>query len=276
MQSQPKIKLNDGNLIPQLGLGVWQMSNEDAAPIIRKALEIGYRHIDTATIYENEKGVGEGIRSSGLAREDIFVTTKLWNDMQGRDRTLKAFDASLRRLGLDYVDLYLIHWPSPHRGLYLETWKTLVELKNSGRVRSIGVSNFCPEHLERIIGETGVRPVLNQVELHPLFQQVALREVLAELEIAVECWSPLGQGTLLSNPVVNAIAQKHDRSPAQVVIRWHMENGFIVIPKSSNPGRIRENFETFNFSLDEDDMKTIAELDSPGGRIGPDPMTAGF
>ena len=276
MTNQPIVEFSDGNHIPQLGLGVWQTANDTAGEVVRKALESGYRHIDTAAIYENEEGVGDGIRMSGVDRKDIFVTTKLWNDRQGRDNTLRAFDASLKRLGLEYVDLYLIHWPAPRKGLFVETWKTFIELKEQGRVRSIGVSNFYPEHLEKIIAETGVTPVLNQVELHPAFQQSELRKVHKRLGIATECWSPLGQGTLLKNPAIEGIARKHGRSPAQIIIRWHLENGFIVIPKSSNPVRIDENFNVFDFSLDESDMRAIGGLDGALGRVGPDPTTAAF
>ncbi|MCO6188101.1 aldo/keto reductase [Rhizobium sp. L1K21] len=276
MTEQAFLEFHDGNRIPQLGLGVFKTGDDIAAPTIRKAIETGYRHIDTAAMYDNEKGVGEGVRTCGLPREEIFVTTKLWNDNQGRDKTLKAFDESFKRLGLDYIDLYLIHWPAPNRGLYVETWKTLIELKAEGRVRSIGVSNFCPEHLEKIIDETGVKPVINQVELHPLFQQKKLRETHAKHGILTECWSPLGRGELLDNPAIMGVAKKHDRTAAQVIIRWHLQNGLVVIPKSSNPERIEENFNVFDFILDDSDMRAIGGLDSALGRIGPDPMTATF
>lgn len=276
MTNQSCIDFHDGNRIPQLGLGVYKTPDDIAAPTVRKALESGYRHIDTAAIYENERGVGEGVRSSNVPREDIFVTTKLWNDNQGRDKTLKAFDESLNRLGLDYVDLYLIHWPSPQRGLYLETWKTFIELKEQGRVRSIGVSNFCAEHLDHIIDETGVKPVINQIELHPMFQQAELRGAHARLGVETECWSPLGQGTIFENPTITSIADKHGRTPAQIIIRWHLENGFVVIPKSSNPARIDENFNVFDFKLDSSDMQAIGGLNSDHGRVGPDPMKAEF
>ncbi len=276
MTSQPMITLNDGKRMPQLGLGVYQTTGNIAVPAIRKALETGYRHIDTAAMYNNEAEVGEAIRTSGVAREDIFLTTKLWNDNQGRDKTLRAFDASMNRLGLDYLDLYLIHWPAPHLGLYVETWKTLIELREQGRVRSIGVSNFCEDHLQHIIAETGVTPVVNQIELHPMFQQSALRAAHADLGIVTESWSPLGRGSLFDNPAIQAIAKKHGRSPAQIIIRWHLENGFVAIPKSSNPVRIEENFNVFDFVLDESDMRAIGGLDSALGRVGPDPMTAEF
>lgn len=276
MTKTPSVTLNDGNSIPQVGLGVWRTPDDIAAPTVRAALEAGYRHIDTAAIYENEDGVGEGIRTSAVDRKDIFLTTKLWNDEQGFDSTLKAFDQSLKRLGTDYVDLYLIHWPAPSRDRYVDTWKAFVRLKEEGRARSIGVSNFYPEHLERIIGETGVTPVLNQIELHPDFQQQATRAAHAKLGIATQSWSPLGQGTLISDPVIGEIAKKHDRTPAQTIIRWHIDNGLIVIPKSITPSRIEENFKVFDFKLDDEDLAAIAKLDRADGRIGPDPKTADF
>lgn len=272
---QPKIEFNDGKTIPQIGLGVWQTPNEEAAPAVRKALEVGYRHVDTAAIYENEEGVGEGIRQSGVARGDIFLTTKLWNDRQSHDAALKAFDESLKRLGTDYVDLFLIHWPSPHRGTYVEAWKALVELKKQGRARSIGVSNFAEEHLERIIGETGETPVLNQIELHPDFQQKALRAVHDRLGLRTQSWSPLGQGKLLSNPDIARVAQRLGKSPAQVIIRWHLDNGLIVIPKSVTPARIEENFKVFDFTLDAEAKAVLDALDG-NNRVGPDPLTAKF
>lgn len=276
MTDQTSITFNDGRSIPQVGLGVWQTPNETAAPAVKAAIEAGYRHIDTAAIYGNEEGVGEGIRSSGVDRKDIFLTTKLWNEAQGFDSTLKAFDESLKRLGTDYVDLYLIHWPAPKKDLYLDTWKAFVQLHSEGRAKSIGVSNFAVEHLNRIIGETGVTPVLNQIELHPDFQQRALRETHDALGIKTQSWSPLGQGQLLDNAVIGKIAQKYGRTPAQVIIRWHIDNGLIVIPKSVTPSRIAENFKVFDFKLDADDLKAIDTLDTPDGRIGPDPMTATF
>ena len=276
MSDQPFVKLNDGRSIPQIGLGVWRADDAQAAEAVRTALQAGYRHVDTAAIYGNEAGVGEGIRTSGVKREEIFVTTKLWNDAQGSDSALKAFDASLKRLGLDYIDLYLIHWPAPRKGLYLDSWRALIRLKQQGRVKSIGVSNFMPEHLDRIIGETGVTPVLNQIELHPAFQQSALRAAHAKHGIVTEAWSPLGQGQLLNDAVLQAIAAKHKRTPAQVILRWHMQSDIVAIPKSITPSRIRENFDIFGFTLDADDLARIAGLDSKSGRIGPDPLTAAF
>ncbi|MVA24199.1 aldo/keto reductase [Agrobacterium vitis] len=276
MVDQSYISFSDSNSIPQVGLGVWQTPNSEAAPAVRSALSSGYRHIDTAAVYENEEGVGEGIRSSGIDRGDIFLTTKLWNNEQGFDNTLRAFDASLKRLGTDYVDLYLIHWPSPHRGLFVETWKAFIRLKEEGRARSIGVSNFYPEHLKKIIDETGVVPVINQIELHPDFQQKQAREFHQAHGIITQSWSPLGQGKLLDNPVIGKIAAKHGRTAAQIIIRWHIESGLVVIPKSVTPARIEENFKVFDFSLDPEDMTEIAVLDSSSTRIGPDPMTASF
>lgn len=276
MTDQTHIALNDGAQIPQVGLGVWQTPNDEAAPAVKAALDAGYRHIDTAAVYENEEGVGEGIRQSGLKRSDIFLTTKLWNTDQGYEQTLRAFDASLKRLGTDYVDLYLIHWPSAHRGLFVETWKAFVKLKEEGRAKSIGVSNFYPEHIERIVAETGVVPVINQIELHPDFQQREHRAFHAKHKIATQSWSPLGQGKLLSHPAIVDIAKRLGRTPAQVIIRWHIDNGLVVIPKSVTPSRIVENFKVFDFKLSAEDLDTLNALDDAGARIGPDPMTATF
>ena len=247
-----------------------------AVEAVRTALEAGYRHVDTAAIYGNEEGVGEGLRAAGLPRNEVFVTTKVWNEEQGYDQALRATRESLRRLGLEQVDLLLIHWPSPWRGLYLDTWRALIQARADGLARSIGVSNFEPEHLDRIIGETGVVPVLNQVELHPRFQQKALRAADEARGLRTESWSPLGQGRLLTDPVVANIARKHDRTPAQVIIRWHIQNGLIVIPKSVTPSRIRENFDVFGFELDTEDLAAFAGLDDPDGRIGSHPLTAKF
>lgn len=276
MSDQTHITLSDEKTIPQVGLGVWRTPNETAVSAVKAALDTGYRHIDTAAIYENERGVGEGIRASDVARGDIFLTTKIWNDAQGYESTLKAAGESLKRLGTDYVDLLLIHWPSPHRKLYRDTWKALIQLQKDGIAKSIGVSNFAGEHLEQIIADTGVTPVLNQIELHPDFAQHALRKVHGQLGMTTESWSPLGQGRLLDNAVIGTIAAKHDRSPAQVIIRWHIQNGLVVIPKSVTPSRIVENFKVFDFALDGGDLETMARLDNPKGRIGPDPMTAAF
>jgi 2,5-diketo-D-gluconate reductase A len=276
MKSQPQIALSDGHSIPQLGLGVFQTPPDVTAQVVKAALATGYRHIDTAAVYVNEVGVGEGLRLSELPREEVYVTTKLWNADQGFDSAIKAFDHSVTRLNLDYVDLYLIHWPSPRRDAYVDSWRALAKLKEQGRVRSIGVSNFNAEQLRRIIGETGVTPVLNQVELHPHFQQRALIETHRELGIATQSWSPLGQGKDIADPVIGAIAARHGRTPAQIIIRWHLQSGLIVIPKSVTPRRIAENFDVFGFDLSPSDMAEIAAVDSPEGRIGPDPATANF
>jgi len=276
MTDLPLVTLNDSHAIPQIGLGVFQTPNDLARSVVATALQSGYRHIDTAAAYQNEEGVGEGIRASGIPRDEIFVTTKVWNDDQGYDRTLGALAASLDRLKLDHVDLYLIHWPSPQRDLYVQTWRALIRAREEGLTRSIGVSNFEVEHLDRLINETGITPALNQIELHPRFQQMRLRNANAERGIRTESWSPLGRGKLLTDPVIARIARKHGRTPAQVIIRWHLDNALIVIPKSANASRIEENFGVFGFVLDADDLATMRKLDEPGGRIGPNPMTATF
>jgi len=274
MSTQPTISLNDGNVIPQLGFGVWQVPNEEAAKVVGTAISTGYRSIDTAAIYGNEIGVGKAIAASPVQRTQLFITTKLWNDHHTNARS--ALNESLSRLGLDHVDLYLIHWPKPRQNAYVEAWKALVKLKEEGRAKSVGVSNFTVSHLKRIIDATGVAPSVNQIELHPRFQQKELAAYHTEHGIITESWSPLGQGTLLENPTLKALAQKHGRTPAQVVIRWHLDRGYIVIPKSVTPTRIRENFDVFDFSLDADDLAKIAALDRKDGRIGADPESADF
>jgi 2,5-diketo-D-gluconate reductase A len=271
---QPLLTFNDGAALPQLGLGVWQVPDDEAAVIVQTAVDAGYRHVDTAAIYQNENGVGEGLRRAAAGAE-VALTTKLWNESQGYDRALKAFDKSLQRLGRDSVDLYLIHWPCPTQDLYVESWKALIRLKEEGRTKSIGVSNFAAAHLRRIVDETGVAPAVNQIELHPRFQQTALRAVHQELGVVTECWSPLGQGKVLQDPVIGKIAAKHGKTPAQAIIRWHLDSGFLVIPKSANPDRLRQNFDVFDFALDAEDLAAFATLDSPDGRIGPDPLTFG-
>jgi 2,5-diketo-D-gluconate reductase A len=276
MTNQPAIPLNDGRSIPQLGFGVWQVPDDVTASVVLEAIAAGYRSIDTAVVYENETGVGAAIDSSPVQREQLFITTKIWNSQQGYDKTLRAFDKSLGRLGLDYLDLLLIHWPKPGQNLYADTWRALVELRRQGRVRSIGVSNFNIDHLQRIIDASGVVPAVNQIELHPRFQQRELREFHRRQNIATESWSPLGQGQLLQDATIAAIARKHGRSAAQVILRWHLDSGLIVIPKSVTPARIRENFNVFDFRLDAEDMQHIAALDSADGRIGPEPSTADF
>ncbi|WP_416977447.1 aldo/keto reductase [Streptomyces sp. T028] len=269
----PPIILNNGVKMPQLGFGVWQVPDDEAERAVSTALEAGYRSIDTAAIYGNEEGTGKAIAASGVPREDVFLTTKLWNADQGYDATLRAFDTSLAKLGLDHVDLYLIHWPLPARDKYVDTYKAFEKLYADGRVKAIGVSNFPVEQLRRLIDETAVVPAVNQIELHPHLQQHALREFHAEQGIATEAWSPLGQGKgLLEVPAIVAIAQKHNRTPAQVVVRWHLQIGNVVIPKSVTPSRIKENIEVFDFSLDTEDLAAISALNEDR-RIGPDPST---
>ncbi|MFF8942950.1 aldo/keto reductase [Streptomyces sp. NPDC014864] len=267
----PPIILNNGVEMPQLGFGVWQVPDDEAERAVGTALEAGYRSIDTAAIYGNEEGTGKAIAASGLSREDVFVTTKLWNSEQGYDSTLRAFDASLDKLGLEYVDLYLIHWPVPAKDAYVDTYKAFEKLLADGRTRAIGVSNFLPEHLERLIERTSIVPAVNQIELHPRLQQHTARAFHAERGIATEAWSPLGQGKgLLEVPAIVAIARKHGRTPAQVVLRWHLQLGNIVIPKSVTPARIEENIQVFDFSLDDEDLAAIGALDEER-RLGPDP-----
>jgi len=275
MTDQTFLTLNDSRLMPQVGLGVWQSPAETTADTVATALAAGYLAIDTAAAYRNEPGVGEGVRRSGVARETLFITTKLWNENQGYDAALAAFDKSLARLAMDYVDLYLIHWPAPTQNLYLESWKALIRLREEGRAKSIGVSNFAVPHLERIIGETGVTPAVNQIELHPRWQQAQLRAFHAAKGITTTSWSPLGQGRLLDDPVIGQIAAKHGKTPAQVIIRWHVDLGLTVIPKSVTPARIVANFQVFDFALDAEDLKAMAGLDAADGRIGPDPEAFG-
>jgi diketogulonate reductase-like aldo/keto reductase len=266
----PRIRLNDGTDIPQLGLGVFQVPPDEVAQVVRYALESGYRSIDTAAGYQNEEGVGEAIASSGLPREEIYVTTKLTNSEHGYESALRGFEESRRKLGLSYVDLYLIHWPQPGRDLYMETWRAFEKLKADGLARSIGVSNFLIPHLQRLLDESDVVPVVNQIEVHPALQQRELREFCWDHDIVPEAYSPLARGEVLHDPVIGELAAKYGKSPAQVILRWHIQEGNIVIPKSTTPARIKENFEIFDFELSEDDMKLFERLDS-GQRTGLDP-----
>ena len=280
MTSSPELTFNDGNTIPQLGYGVWQVEDDVAEKVVGQAFEAGFRHIDTAKIYGNEAGVGRAIETSGLKPEELFITTKLWNADQGYESTLKAFEGSMERLGLETLDLYLIHWMQPKQDKYLDTWKALIELQKQGRVKTIGVSNFTKEGLQRIIDETGVVPAIHQIELHPFFNQADLREFNASHGILTEAWSPLGQGgELLESPVIAQIAAKHSATPAQVVIAWHLAIGNVVIPKSVTESRIRENYAALDVTLDETDVQAINGLDRTAegaGRIGADPGVSDF
>jgi 2,5-diketo-D-gluconate reductase A len=268
----PSVVLHDGIEIPQLGFGVFQVPPEETQATVELALDAGYRHIDTAAAYRNEAGVGAALAASGLPREEVFVTTKLWNAEQGHDSTLAAFEASLDRLGLDHVDLYLIHWPVPSEDRFVDTWQAFERIYEEESARTIGVSNFRIEDLERLEAETDTRPTVNQIELHPSLQQTDLRAFQAEHRIATEAWSPLAQGGVLDDETIAGIAERHDRTPAQVILRWHLQLGNVVIPKSVTPERIRENIEVFDFELDDEDMAEFAKLDR-GERIGPDPET---
>ncbi|WP_327393256.1 aldo/keto reductase [Streptomyces sp. NBC_01186] len=272
MPSIPDVPLNNGVTMPQLGFGVFQVPDDETADAVSTALEAGYRSIDTAAVYGNERGVGQALAASGLARDELFVTTKLWNDDQGYDATLAAFDASLDKLGLDHVDLYLIHWPLPARDTYLDTWHAFEELLADGRTRAIGVSNFQTEHLRRLLEHSGIVPAVNQIELHPGLQQAQLRAFHAARGIVTEAWSPLAQGYLLQDEALVSIAARHGVTPAQVVLRWHLQTGNVVIPKSVTPERIRQNLDVFGFELTDADIDAIAALDQ-GLRTGPDPDT---
>ena len=270
MTFAPLVEMNDGRSIPVIGFGVWQVPDDVVVDATLKALEVGYRHIDTAYLYHNERGVGEALRRSGLNRDDVFVTTKVWNTDHGYDETLRAFDKSTGLLGIDEVDLYLIHWPTPARDIYLDSWRALIRLREEGRARSIGVSNFHEAHLRKIIDETGVIPAINQIELHPWLPQAHMRDIDARLGIKTEAWSPLGSGRLIDDPVIAEVAAKHGKSPAQVMVRWSIQLGNIVLPKSVTPERIEQNIDVFDFVLDDADMAAIATLES-GRRTGPNP-----
>jgi 2,5-diketo-D-gluconate reductase A len=273
LSSVPTLTLNNGVTMPQLGFGVWQVPDDEATSAVTTALEAGYRSIDTAAIYGNEKGTGRALATAGVPRSELFVTTKLWNADQGYDSTLRAFDTSLDKLGLDHVDLYLIHWPRPAVGKYVDTWKAFEKIHADGRARAIGVSNFHPAHLQRLAENSGVVPAVNQIELHPHLQQSVPRAYHADHGIATEAWSPLGQGKdLLSEPVLQELARKHGRTVAQIVLRWHLQLGNVVIPKSVTPSRIRENIDVFGFALDQADLDAVAALNRDA-RLGDDPET---
>ncbi|WP_445506070.1 aldo/keto reductase [Niallia sp. 03190] len=265
------VTLNNGLKMPQLGFGVWQVEDEQATTAVAKAIEVGYTSIDTAMIYKNEAGVGKAIKEASVPYEELFITTKVWNSDQGYENTLRAFDESLERLGLDYVDLYLIHWPTPEFDEYVDTYKALEKLYKDGRVKAIGVCNFEIEHLERILKECEVKPVLNQVECHPYLSQNELKEFCAKYDIFVEAWSPLDQGgEVLQDEVIKKIAESHGKTPAQAVLRWHLQNNSIVIPKSVTPSRIEENFNVFDFELTAEEMSQINALNKDR-RKGPHP-----
>lgn len=272
--SIPTVDLGHDVHIPQLGFGVFQVPPAETKTAVATALEVGYRHFDTAKIYGNEAEVGEALADSGIDRQDLFVTTKLWNDDQGYESALRAFETSRQSLGLDYLDLYLIHWPTPKLDRYLDSWRALEKLRADGFVRSIGVSNFESEHLMRVIDLGGSIPSINQIELHPDFQQLALREFHAQEGIATQAWSPLAQGALLSNPIIVDVASRLNKTPAQVVLRWHLQVGNVVIPKSVTPARIAENFDIFDFELSVEDLSALGGLDGDN-RVGPNPVDFG-
>lgn len=271
MMTIPNLTFHDGRPAPQLGFGVWQIADESVDTVVANALELGYRSIDTAAIYDNETGVGRGIAQAGVPRDQLFVTTKVWNTDHGHEATRAAFNTSLEKLGLDYVDLYLIHWPAPQANQYIQTWEAMIQLRDEGRAKSIGVCNFNIEHLQALLDQTGVLPVVNQIELHPRFQQAELRDFHASQDVITQAWSPLGQGRLWGEPLLKSLAQKHRKSVAQIILRWHIQLGNMVIPKTESRTRLQENMAVFDFKLDDDDMAAIATLDRDDGRIGPDP-----
>lgn len=270
MPATDRIAFHDGRQMPHLGFGIWQVPADTTARTVREALNLGYRLIDGAAIYGNETGLGQGLRDSGLPRDEVFVTTKCWNADQGFDAALRAFDASLARLGLDRVDLYLIHWPCPARGLYVDTWRALIRLRDEGRATSIGVSNFATDHLDRLVAETGVVPVLNQIELHPRLQQPELRATHARMGIVTQSWTPLGRGLSFDAAPVQAIARRTGKSPAQVILRWHLDLGCSAIPRSNRVAGLAENLDIGDFALTEAEMAAMARLDE-NARVGPDP-----
>lgn len=270
--TQPMMTLNDGRTMPQLGTGIWQIEDAKTPEVVAEALRVGYRLIDGAAAYKNEAGMGRGIRDSDVARDQIFVTSKLWNDAQGHDAALRAFDATMERSGLDYLDLYLIHWPLPAMDAYVDSWKALIRLRDEGRVRSIGVANFHEPHLRRLIDETGVAPALNQIELHPSLTQERIRAVNKQLGIVTQSWTPLGRGDSFDAPAIRDAAARTGRTVAQVILRWHIQHGLSVIPKSEKPERLAENFDVLDFTLTPEEMSAIDALDR-GHRTGPDPDT---
>ena len=268
--TQPMMTLNDGREMPQLGTGIWQIDDAKTPEVVAQALKTGYRLIDGAAAYKNERGMGEGIRASGVPRDQIFVTSKLWNDAQGYDQALRAFDETMTRTGLEKLDLFLIHWPLPRLDAYVDTWKALIRLREEGRVTSIGVANFHADHLQRLIDETGVTPALNQIELHPSLAQAKMRAVNKRLGIVTQSWTPLGRGDSFDAPAVTQIAERLERSPAQVILRWHIQHGLSVIPKSEHADRLAQNFAALEFELTADDMAALDRLDN-NHRTGPDP-----
>jgi 2,5-diketo-D-gluconate reductase A len=274
MPNVPNITLNDGKTIPQLGFGVWQVENEEATTAVAEAIRVGYRLIDTAEGYDNEEGVGKAISEAEVSRDNLFITSKLRNGAHDYDEAIKAFELSVEKLGLDYLDMFLIHWPVPGQDKYVDAWRAFVDLQKQGRIRSIGVSNFLPEYIDRIVDATGVVPVINQVELHPKYQQRNLRQYHEQNNIALECYSPLGSGAVLKESVLEEIAEKHGKSVSQIILRWELDQGLIVIPKSTHAERIQQNIDVFGFSLDEEDKRRIDELDDPqGGKTGSFPET---
>lgn len=270
--TSPTLTFHDGNTMPRLGFGLWQVPEETTGQVVATALDVGFRLLDGAAIYGNEKGLGEGLRRAGLPREAVFVTTKVWNARQGFDETLRAVEESLARIGIERLDLCLIHWPCPDRGLYVDTWRALIRLRDEGRIRSIGVSNFNEDHLDRIVGETGEVPVLNQIELHPRLQQAHLRAVHADRGIVTQSWTPLGNGRSFDDPAVTAIARRLGASPVQVILAWHLALGLSVIPRSTQRPHIEQNFAATGLALTADDLAALATLDA-GDRVGPDPLT---
>ena len=270
LEENPRIQLNNGQLMPQLGLGVYKVQQDVAVDVVRTAIELGYRRVDTAALYDNEVEVGAAIRTCGIDREQLFVTTKIWNDRHGFDEASEAIDEALARLNIDYIDMLLIHWPCPKQNLFVETWAALEKSLESGKIRGIGVSNFHPEHLERLLAESAVVPAINQVEIHPGLAQSEIRRFDADQGIATEAWSPIARGKFNQNSVIQEISNRHRKTPAQVILRWHIQLGNLVIPKSTNPDRLAENLDVFDFSLSKDEMDDILALEN-GERIGPDP-----